>query len=677
MRKLSDPGPVTTSPPPGRAVTPRSVLIGTTLVAGLCWIVPYNDYVVGNTFLIGSYLPLAAVLAIFVLVVLVNAPLHAWRPGSALRTGELAVILIMLLVAGSVPGQGLLRAFLPSLAAPFYFGQQNQAFWDALVKMGLPAWMFPVESIEQGRADPAITEFYGRTPAGQAMPLAAWIVPLAGWGVFLGAMALTLVSLAFLLRVQWAHNERLAFPLAQLQLSLLEAPEEGRALNRLFRSRLFWIAGGAVFAVHSLSALSEYFPKQVTSIGLSYDFRALMDREPWRFMPADIKRSTVYFTFIGIAYFIQSRTAFSLWSIWVITQFLTMYARTMQADIPLPAWRDQHLGSCVVYVIAILWLGRQYWGRIVRSFASRDPDLRDGRWSLVGVLFGIAVMLAWLIFGGGVGVSMTLLIVGFILMAHVTTARIVAETGLPFIRTLATAQQIVDNLPARSLAGRDVLFAAYSTTNGVGFNRESLLGFTQHGLKIGEGAGVVPRETPRLIGVIAWALVLAFAVASVSSLRVYYGYNTQLGSGEPRLENKYGMIDQPQDTLVRPVQNWGEGRFPRPPHTPWVHWLIGAGVTATLQVLTWRLSWWPFVPIGFLVAGTYTFIAQAWFSLMIGWVAKVLILRFGGAGFYQRTSALFVGLIFGEAFAAAVWLVINMLLASAGMDYHPIKFLPN
>jgi hypothetical protein len=272
---------------------------------------------------------------------------------------------------------------------------------------------------------------------------------------------------------------------------------------------------------------------------------------------------------------------------------------------------------------------------------------------------------------------MTLLIVGFILMAHLTTARIVAETGLPFIRTLATAQQVVDILPARSLGGRDVLFAAYSTTNGVGFNRESVLGFTQHGLKIAEGAGVVPAQGGRVVAVIAWTLLLAFGVASYSSLRTYYTATMQLGSGEPRIENKYGMIDQPQETLVRPVQNWGEGRFPRPGHTPWVHWTIGAGVTAALQAMTWRFSWWPFVPIGFLVAGTYTFIAQAWFSLMIGWLAKVLIVRFGGATFYQRMGAVFIGLIFGEAFAAALWLVINMLLASAGMDYHPIKFLPN
>ena len=64
--------------------TRRAVATGTLGVALLCAVAPYNDFVVANTFLVGSYLPLALVLSIFLLVVLVNAPLHA--AGSRLRS---------------------------------------------------------------------------------------------------------------------------------------------------------------------------------------------------------------------------------------------------------------------------------------------------------------------------------------------------------------------------------------------------------------------------------------------------------------------------------------------------------------------------------------------------------------------------------------------------------------
>ena len=75
-------------------------------------------------------------------------------------------------------------------------------------------------------------------------------------------------------------------------------------------------------------------------------------------------------------------------------------------------------------------------------------------------------------------------------------------------------------------------------------------------------------------------------------------------------------------------------------------------------------------------------LALAWpayqaFSLLVGWLAKVLILRFGGARFFQAGRNIFIGMIFGEALAAGVWLVINLILASNGYtNYQPLRFLP-
>lgn len=666
--------PVEAPDRPG-AITFRAVLIGSLCAAGLCALVPYNDFVVANTFLVGSYLPLAVVLAIFVLVVLVNAPLHRWRPDKALRAGELAIVLVMCLVASSVPSQGLLRNVLPSLVSPFYLGQSNQQFWDAMARLDLPGWLFPVESVAAGRESPAVVEFYGRTPSDRAMPLGAWVTPLLGWGVFFAGLMTTLVSLAFLFRVQWESNERLAFPLAQLQLSLIEAPAPGRTLNALFSSRAFWITAGAIVVLHSLTALNAYFPRHVTKIPIAYDFTNLLTQDPWRHLPFDVKKATVYFTFVGIAYFIQSRTAFSLWSVWVITQVITMQARTMQGDVPLVAWRDQHFGACLAYLLAVTFLGRLYWIRTVRSFADRDPSFSAARKALVGVLGGLGVMLAWLLFVG-VGVNMALLILLVIMVAHVVTSRIVAETGMPFVRTFTTAQQAYMTVPAGTWGGRDVFFASFFTINGAATSRESLLAYAQHGLKIADGAGVRPSQHGRLVALIAWTLLLSVVVGSFASLRVYYGYSSQLTTGELTLENKHALQTMPEENLMRPLTAWAEGRFPRTPHDPLTHFGIGAGVTAVLQVLTWRLAWWPFVPVGYLAAGT-VFISQIWFSIMIGWLAKLVVLRLGGARLLQASRPIFVGLIFGEALAAGLWLVVNLVLVQMGIEYQPVRFLPN
>ena len=92
-----------------------------------CGLTPYNDYVAVNTFLVGSYFPLGMALLFFLLAVLVNPLILLVAPKRALRTPELAVILTMTLVACSIPSQGLLRAFIPTLVS---LGPSS--FWRAL-----------------------------------------------------------------------------------------------------------------------------------------------------------------------------------------------------------------------------------------------------------------------------------------------------------------------------------------------------------------------------------------------------------------------------------------------------------------------------------------------------------------------------------------------------------------
>src|SRR5690606_12518149 len=129
--------------------------------------------------------------------------------------------------------------------AMFFHGASEAAFWQYFQTLELPSWLFPTGSFEdEARTSEVVRQFYGRTPAGEAIPWAAWVVPLAGWGVFFLGLFAVLLALSEVLRRQWALNERLAFPLAQLQLALIEPPEPGRRLNALFRTRGFRIAAG-------------------------------------------------------------------------------------------------------------------------------------------------------------------------------------------------------------------------------------------------------------------------------------------------------------------------------------------------------------------------------------------------------------------------------------------------
>jgi hypothetical protein len=64
-----------------------------------------------------------------------------------------------------------------------------------------------------------------------------------------------------------------------------------------------------------------------------------------------------------------------------------------------------------------------------------------------------------------------------------------------------------------------------------------------------------------------------------------------------------------------------------------------------------------------------------WLSFFIGWLAKVLIIRFGGPRGFLASRPFFLGLIVGESLAAGFWLVMGIVLSSLGLPYRPVNIM--
>jgi uncharacterized membrane protein (Fun14 family) len=679
---MAEPTDVPLQPRAGRFITLRSVALGTLLVAGTCALTPYNDYVVANTPMIGSFLPLALVISFFVLVVLVNAPLHRFAPKHALSSGELGVMMLMLLVAASVPATGLMRLFLPQLVAPFRVGSTDVRFWNAFTQMNLPGWLFPVESVADGRSSSTVWGFYGSLLPGESIPFAAWAKALAGWGVFFAGLFATILGLSGIVRRQWAVNERLQFPLAQLQLALIESPRPGRMLNDMLSRRSFWIALVAVLILQSLGALNRYFPREIPAIPLRYNLSGVMSEEPWVYFSSSVKQAAIYFTFIGIAYFIPLRISFSLWAFFLLQHVVNVQSQAVwQYQVPADAWRDQHLGSAVVYLAGIAWIGRHHWAMVLRQLVRRprrgEPagDFGSYRLMLVLAILGTVVMLGWLLFVG-VAAWVAIGIVAFLVGAQVVTARVVAESGMAFIKTDTYFTQVYTMFPPSAVTGRDVFFSGVFTAAGPVASRECLMPFATHGLQVADGTDMPPRQRRGVMALMAYALLVAVGVSAVSSLWCYYHYSVPLTTQVQRpVLNPTGTEDRPRVDVVDPLNRHADGRWAPQTYNQPLNLGIGAAVTAVLQWGAWRFSAWPLAPVGYLVCSTYQ-MSHAWFSLLLGWLCKTLLVKYVGASGFQRAKPLFVGLIFGEALAAGLWLLITLILAWLGMEYQQIEFLP-
>jgi len=87
-----------------------------------------------------------------------------------------------------------------------------------------------------------------------------------------------------------------------------------------------------------------------------------------------------------------------------------------------------------------------------------------------------------------------------------------------------------------------------------------------------------------------------------------------------------------------------------------------------MVMLSWarqQLLWWPLHPIGFPIAANMM-MNKAWFCVLVAWLCKKTILRFGGPAFYRSSQYFFIGLIMGEALCNGLWLVIDYFTGKVG-----------
>jgi hypothetical protein len=667
-------------------ITLRAILLGLFGVVLICGLTPYNDYALNNTFLIGNNLPLGVVMIVFVVSVLINGPLSRYAPRFAFTSGEMSVAFAMMLVSCALPSSGLMRYFPASLTGPVYFSRVDAQFKEIFQTLALPQWLMPSfqgNSINQWITDPVAEGFHTRWQGPGPIPYAAWIRPAVTWGIFIFAVYGTMVCLVTIVRRQWFDNERLPFPLAQIQLALVEQPPPGRFFNSIFSCRVFWLGFAAVLLLHTYNGLWNYFPRHIARIPLGYSIHDVLSEPPWSYLDSKIKDNMIFFTALGVAYFLPGSISFSLFYFYLLFNVHRVWLGVKTND-PINYGRfDEHFGGLLAYVLMIGWIGRHHFRTVIvqafrgeRHGEPRDPFLPYplAFWGFIGCA---GVMTVWLTLAGmnGFGAVTTVLLMILLLL---TITRVIAETG--FIHGQLQVSLVK---PWGLMMAAGVTHPVPMTTYYIGRLlqsvwydfREVVPVYASHAMKVMDGVSVPSRRSTgiKIIAVLLLSLVVGYAVSFRSMLWMEYTFDQPRNmTHEP--VNYWGARDNPQQQVMQPTVTYAEGKY-QSTHSVSGHITFGFVLTGVLAFLRLRYPWWPLHPVGFLMVPTFG-LAHLWFSIMLGWLARALIIRFGGARMYLDAKPLFIGLIVGESIAAGGWLIVGIVLSAMGVEYRPVTIMP-
>jgi hypothetical protein len=498
------------------------------------------------------------------------------------------------------------------------------------------------------------------------------------------------LCLCIVLRRQWIENERLPFPLATVFLSLIEPKENGSMIGgKLLGSRGFQVAFATVFAIHVLNGLNRYSPL-FPAIPLTQEVGRYFADTPLRYTELVSSPLRVQFILVGVMYFVQSRMSLSLWLFFLLGQFMMLVYGAGGESLSNAMRTDQQFGSLVVYGIMILWIGRRHYAMVGRLMIGRsrlddgpaDPlmPLSLAGWGLVACSTGIGIFL-WV---AGASAAGAIVIVMMLLLLFTVMARIIAETGLPVGEIPVPMRRAWDFLLTEMPGGismrttpRSYFFTSLFTGLFTWDMREAMPVYGTHAIKIADATFPRPPLSRQhggvLVAALGLALLVGFVTAGASMLYVEYTHAVTLDSEQTFPLNGTIIINKTSERMLEPTMGYmTPGRGSTENFSRSGHFTFGALITLFTAVMQLRYVNWPLHPAGFLVANTGP-MRLMWFSIFIGWLLKVLIVRFGGGALYTAARPVFLGLILGEAAGAALWLVVSQLLHVADIPFHAIR----
>ncbi|MFW6438044.1 MAG: DUF6785 family protein [Armatimonadota bacterium] len=632
-------------------LTGRALGFSVATAALVGFVFPWANLVLRGTRPANTSLPFGVVAVFFVIVAIANPLLKLISRRLGLSRSDLLIIFVAALLASAVVTWGLVGQLLPIMTGASYYATPEN-HWEELIGEHAVEWLAVTD-------EAAASRFYEGTLPGAGVPWQPWLLPLGMWGVFIAALFAATTGRMILVHRQWIEHERLVYPLMWLPIEMADHETRSALWPKLLRSKLLWI-GVAVAVVPSMFiGLRHYYPV-VPEVSLRFDTLVPIEQE------RILLRMWTNFAVVAFAYLINADLGFSLWFFALFSAFQTPVMRLMGVSVGAKeiyssgslAVSNQAMGAMTFLALASVWAAREDIARGFRQAfgalgasadAGTDTLMAAGAVCLAG---GVTGMIWWLMASGLSAVASALLIfAAFVTFTALTRAAV--QGGVPVSRAALIPQSFVLHaLGSHAVGPTGIASLAYSFAWSADI-RVFLMPFAAHGLKVWHEARVRPRSFLPLVTV---TLAIALVVSTVTTLMLAYSrggvsLSSWLFGGCPRAAFTYAA-----SSLQNPVT----------PSLSWWLWMAaGAVIMWGLTTMHMRFVGWPLHPLGFAIAPTQP-VQDLWFSILLGWAAKSVTLRYGGFRSYDRGIRIMLGLILGQALACAAWLVVDAITGTTG-----------
>jgi hypothetical protein len=543
----------------------------------------------------------------------------------------------MLCVSSGIAGHDIIQRLYPLLGHAFYYATpENQ--WAETFHSYIPKWLAVTDKSVLAGYYKDRGYFYNTLYVEEY--LRAWIIPSIAWASVTIAFVLCMLCISVLIRRQWIEHERLAYPLAQVPLEVID---KGAGI---FRTRLLWIGFAISAGRDLLNGIHYLYPVVPSILYRRFMLSQYFTTRPWSalgWVPIEVHPFA-----IGLAFFMPLGMSFSAWFFYWFWRF----ERVLGSIIGVGALRgfpfvwQQSIGVCIIILLFTLWMYRFQALRILKSFlgqAQGDPaELKGYKRAILGFLLSFGYLIGFCYW---IGMKIWVASAFFLILLSFSTVvtRIRAELGYPMHDLAFRPEDIlVTTLGTRRIGPESLTMFAYLHFLTYA-HRSNPQPHQLEAFKIAE------KMRFRMDKLLILGMVLAIFIGSLAACWAYlhtaYRFWGSTWDGWNTFDKLQRWLTYPRFTDIRSLILIGIGGF------------MGVFLILMRRIFIW----WPFHAVGYVVGGTWS-LNLLWFSIFLSWLAKWTILKFGGLRLYRKASAFFMGLVLGQFVMASFWGLLGTIL---------------
>ena len=639
--------PTSLRPTGRRIVTLRAVLLGGGLSILSCIWMTYSTYIGKSSSMPVAHLPVAALFPFILVALGLNPLLRKSGMARPLAFPELMVILFMLMAASMAPGWPFASYIVSLVSAPLYYATPENR-WGDLLFPHLPEWLMVNNN------GGTLAWFYEGLPADRLIPWGVWLAPLFWWSTLFIALFTVCACLMVLMRKQWVSSEKLAFPLVQAPIMLVQEDKDTPGWPKVFNQRLFWFGVALPLFIICWNILS-YFQwmipipigkDYITPVTLATGFPPMLIRMNWLvfgfayFAPVDVLAGVWFFRL------------FNLVQEGILAQFGFNLTDSKAGVTSVTS--AQHIGGFIFFILWSLWMARRHLRSAISSAVGlpSDADDRDElisyRSALIGLVLGLTYMLIWLT-KVGMETWIAVILLVFVLLFYYGVTRIIAESGLVLLDLPLNPHDFTvslvgsANMTSSSLTSLGLSSAFARNWRTFGMTLMAHVGKVSDGMR---------GEKRALFAVVFLSMGLSMTTSVFYT--IYLGYETtgaaQFGGWTFTAGNRLFF-----DTIIRWMNNLTPTGI-----TDMGFFGVGAAMMWMLIKLRYFFPGWPLHPVGFAIGSSFA-VNQAFSSIFLAWFIKIILLKIGGLPLYKKAQPFFLGILVGFSIGVMLVFIVDTI----------------